>query len=326
MAAKSLRRSVVPATPMAVPFQFPVLKSEPPEGPDWLYEFKLDGYRLQGRISGGRATFTTRRGHDYTDRFHALCAFAEELGDCILDGEIVALGDHGLPDFSALESAIASRDTDHLVYFVFDCLYAGGEDMRPYPLSVRKHKLRSLLEEPGEHLSDMIRYVEPVPGPGKSLIKAARALAIEGLVCKRLDAPYVAGKPDTWRKVKIRPAHDVIVGGWRQNGPSLASLYVGVPAPGGGLRYIGQVGTGFSGTSLRLLMPALKSAEATASPFETPDAIKDGGARWVRPEIVVEVEIAEVNARGKLRQASFKRLRPDKSPNDVSIADLPGVE
>lgn len=318
MAAKTFKGSA--ATPPAgpLPLQFPVIRSEPPEGPVWLYEFKLDGYRLQTRVGQGRATFTTRRGHDYTDRFSALSAYAEELGDCILDGELVALGANGLPDFSALESAVASRDTDHLVYFVFDCLYAGGEDMRPYALSVRKAALRRILDHAGDHITDMIRYVEPVAGTGKALYQAARGLKIEGLVCKRLDAPYVAGKLDTWVKVKNRPTIEVIVGGWRQNGPSLASLYAGVPSPGGGLRYIGQVGTGYSAASLRTLMPALKAAQSATSPFTDSAATKaDRDIQWVRPEVVIEIEVGEVKANGKLRQASFKRLRPDKSPAEI---------
>lgn len=321
MAAKMLSRSSRPAMPAIVPFQFPLIKPEPPEGPGWLYEFKLDGYRLQGRVERGRASFSTRNGHDYTERFPVLAAYAEELGDCILDGEIVALGANGLPDFTALESAVASRVTDHLVYFVFDCLYADGEDLRPYALSVRKHKLRALLARAGDHLDDMIRYVEPVAGSGKALFQAARKLKIEGLVCKRLDAPYVAGKGDTWRKVKARPTVDVIVGGWRQNGPSLASLYAGVPSAGGRVRYIGQVGTGFSAAALRTLMPALKAVAAAASPFTAEANPPAGDVRWVRPEVVIEIEVAEITGRGKLRQASFKRLRPDKSAADVAGLD-----
>lgn len=319
MAAKKRYQGQAEPMPAFEPYQLCRLERQPPEGDAWSHELKLDGYRLQARVEGGNVTLLTKNGIDWTSKFPALCAAATALPDCLLDGELCALGPDGQPSFSALVSSIAKGETAELVYFAFDLMWEGrNHDMRPYALSVRKHRLRALVEGLD---ADNVRFVDEVNGPGRGLLQAACALKLEGIVSKRRDAPYREGLTGAWIKAKCRPSFEAIVGGWTQSGPSLSSLYLGVP-DGDRLRYVGRVSTGFSGATLRVLGPALKALRCDVSPFPAGSiARKSGEVIWARPELVVEITAAEINARGKIRQGSFYRLRQDKTAADVNLRD-----
>ncbi|MET3665884.1 non-homologous end-joining DNA ligase [Caulobacter sp. 1776] len=314
-AKKRIQGSAVPM-PDFVPFQHPKLVSEPPAGDNWIHEIKFDGYRQQIRVEHGRATIWSRNGNDFTDQLRALEAMAGELPDCILDGELVALGPKGEPSFSALRSALARRATDDLVFYAFDILFEGrNNDLRPYPLSTRKARLRHVLSEGGEHIENAIRFVEPLAGPPKALLRAACELKWEGIVSKRLDAPYVGDKVDTWRKAKCRPGIEVIIGGWTADGSRFDRILCGLPEPGGGLRYVGSVAPNQAPDLAR----RLRAIEEAASPFTAgPAPKKSSEVHWARPELVADIDIAEFTASGKMRQASFQRLRLDKTAADIN--------
>src|SRR5665213_300707 len=169
----------------------------------WIHEIKFDGYRLQLRVAGGRATLKTRKGLDWTDKFPAVGDAARSLPDALIDGEVVALDAAGIPNFAALQAALSERNTGDLVFFAFDLLFADGEDLRSLPLSKRKERLRPLLDDAGDGGS-RLRYVEHFETGGDAVLKSACEAGLEGIVSKRLDAAYASGRGGGWTKAKCR--------------------------------------------------------------------------------------------------------------------------
>jgi bifunctional non-homologous end joining protein LigD len=291
----------------------PKLGARPPGGADWIHEIKHDGYRMQLHVGPEGATWFTRNGHDWSAKLAAFteASGAEDLPDCVLDGELVAVDDEGRSNFSALRSAIGRGDVEHLVFWAFDCLAFLGRDMRGLSLEARKDALGEVLFPCGPSC-ERIRFVEPVPATdARALLKAACATELEGIVSKRLDAPYVGGRADAWVKAKCRPSETVVIGGVEAEGAvRLGALLVGVREADGSLRYVGRVKTGF-GHNAEPLIKALRRRERAASPFAKDAPRKTSSIRWVEPDLQAEVEIAEWTSSGRLRQASFKGLRED---------------
>jgi bifunctional non-homologous end joining protein LigD len=311
-----------PAMPQGfLPLAHPTLVAKPPEGPGWIHEIKFDGWRMQLNVLGGRATWFTRNGHDWTEKLGVLSVFAGELPDCILDGEMCALDEDGNPSFSALQSAMASNRTDELVFFAFDILFRADNDLRPYALETRKASLERVLEQGGPAIQDTIRYVEHFPdAPAGQLHRAACAMRLEGIVSKRLDENYRAGRTQVWLKSKCRPGQELVVGGWKASPLGhFKGLLTGV-YEGGELIYAGSVKTGFGEQEVRELTPRLRSLERERTPFAgkaQPTASNGDRLHFVEPRLVAQADIAEWTASGRVRQASFKGLRQDKPPQEV---------
>ncbi|WP_236627827.1 non-homologous end-joining DNA ligase, partial [Caulobacter sp. B11] len=229
---------------------------KPPAGPGWAHEIKFDGYRMQMRTEGGKATLLTRKGLDWSARFPEIVAAGAGLGDGILDGEVVALDATGAPDFAALQAAISEGRTKDLIFFVFDQLYSGQEDLRPLPLSERKARLRAHLAGAPAN----IRYVEHFITAGDAVLLSACRMDLEGVISKRLDAPYQSGRGETWGKSKCRQGHEVVIGGWTTTGDAFRSLIAGVNRDGQ-LVHVGRIGTGFGRDVVARLLPRLKALE-----------------------------------------------------------------
>jgi bifunctional non-homologous end joining protein LigD len=309
--------------PPFLEFQHARLVTEPPIGRAWLHEIKFDGYRMQLRIERGEAQLFTRRGHDWTHQLPELAEDAAELGfEGVLDGELCRLDARGQPTFSGLRAAIGRRATAPLVFFAFDVLWRGDTDLRSFQLKDRKAILAEALADAP---SARLRAVEPLPaelapgsgnfGGGPALLAAACRLGLEGIVSKRRDSRYQAGRGETWVKPKCRLAQEFVIGGWTQEpGRHFKGLLVGVHEAGA-LRYVGSLERGFARTPG--LLKRLQALAAPTSPFGRAGPSRTAEIHWVRPELVAQAEFQEWTASGMIRHASFVGLREDKEAAEV---------
>jgi bifunctional non-homologous end joining protein LigD len=296
------------------------------DDPDWLFEVKWDGYRVEAVVRDGKVRLWTRRRQDASVYFPDLAAASGwiEAREAIVDGEVVALDAQGRPRFSLLQdhtgirtwrtSGGKKRGTPaDVVYQTFDLLHLDGQSLLDVPLEERKRLLRSrLLPHP------LVRFAGHVVGDGKAFLDAARAQELEGVVAKLRRSPYEAGRRSkSWLKLKVRREQEVVVVGWLPGQGSHADLGSLILAVRSGDRWVhaGQVGSGLdtrTRSSLRKRLEAMERPDSVLDP-----AVRLRGSRWVEPEIVIRVEFTEWTADGVLRQAAFKGFEPDRDPRSV---------
>jgi bifunctional non-homologous end joining protein LigD len=305
-----------------------------PERGEWLFEVKLDGYRVMARVHGGEVRLITRGGHDWTAKMPQLAAALKALAleSAWLDGEVVVFGDDGLPSFNALQNAFDLRRSEAIVYMLFDLPFVDGWDLRATPLRERRALLQQLLRRrvDSDDSGDRLRYSAAFDADPASLLLSARELRLEGLMAKRADAPYVSRRTETWLKLKTRQRQEFVIGGFTDRGGErrareIGSLLLGVFDERGKLIPVGSVGTGWDGRIAADLKHRLVPLECERSPFAG-DAAPPSGRwsrrnagqeRWVEPRLVAEVTFAEWTPDEQIRHATFEGLRIDKPAEQV---------
>src|SRR4051812_48805674 len=314
--------------PQFVSPQLATLVSAPPKSGDWLYEVKHDGYRMLARLTKRDARLFTRSGKDWTERLpHLVRALkALKLDETWLDGEVVVLRPDGRSSFQALQNAFDAGADSKIVYSAFDAPFLKGVDQTRLPLAERKSALAKALKK-----SSTVRLSEHLEGEASEVLEKACKLGLEGLIGKRVDSLYEAGRTKSWIKLKCRLEQDFVIAGYTAPGGSrtgFGALVLGAyDSPGGKLQFAGKVGTGFDEEWLATLTKRLKAMKRADSPLADPP--REKGITWVKPQLVAQIAFAERTDDGILRQASFLGLRediPSKSVVDEKPQELPEVK
>jgi bifunctional non-homologous end joining protein LigD len=312
--------------PDFVPPMRATLASEPFDDPDWLFEVKWDGYRVQAVVRDGEARLWTRNRQDAAAYFPDLAGPAPwiDAREAIVDGEVVALDEEGRPRFSLLQDRTGVRSGRSagsrrrgtpapIVFQAFDLLHLDGRSLLGVPLEDRKRLLRSRLRE-----HPLVRYAGHVEADGRAFFEAARQQELEGIVAKLRRAPYEPGvRSRSWLKLKARREQEAVVVGWLAGQGSHADLGSLILAVRSGDRWLhaGQVGSGLDARTRRELRERLDALARRDSPLDPVPRLK--GAHWVEPRIVVRVEFAEWTADDLLRQAAYKGVELGRDPREV---------
>lgn len=290
-----------------------------PEGDEWLYEVKYDGYRILAFLEGNRVRLMTRNGQNYTDRFPGIASSLLDWAAgraMVLDGEMAITDTQGKTDFQALQNYMRQPMGKNLTYIIFDLLALDGEDLRGCRLIDRKETLEVLMENSPKEL----HYSQHIRGNGKENFLAACRADLEGIVGKKADSVYSGTRNGDWIKLKCDKRQEFVIGGYTlsdKKTSGISSLLLGV-YEGEELVYAGRAGTGLSARSVTELEKHFKDLKRDASPFKhAPQAKNNERITWLDPQLVAEIKFAQWTQENLLRQASFKGLRTDKDPKKV---------
>ena len=295
-----------------------------PEGPEWLYELKFDGYRALLLKKGTSVQLRSRNDKDLAGMYPGIRAAGQALhaDSAVLDGEVVALDAEGRPSFQALQHR-SSHPGHTILFYAFDLLQVDGRDLRDHPLEERRARMPRVIGDSGVLLS------EELTGSLPDILMAVRELGLEGVVAKRRDSRYIPGtRSDAWRKLKLDRQQEFVVGGYRPGSHGVDALLVGV-YDGTDLHFAGKVRAGFTPHLRREVFSHVRALHVRRCPFvDLPhlSASRWGGGitaeqmqemQWLRPSLVVQVRFVEWTAEGHLRHAAFVAVRSDRTPTEV---------
>jgi bifunctional non-homologous end joining protein LigD len=298
-----------------------------PRGGDWLHEVKWDGYRALAYVRGGEVELVSRNGNSLTERFSAVAkelAKAARTPNCVLDGEVCAIGEDGRATFSAMQQG---KPGTRYIYVAFDLLEVEGEPLLDTPLESRRHRLEQLLDKRNKTVQFSAAFDD-----GDALYAAASERGFEGVLSKRRRSTYQPGRRSRdWVKVKTHGSEEFVIGGYTRGegrrSNSFGSLLLGVYDEGiDKLRYVGSVGTGFNEREIEKLLALMRPLETSTPPFDPvpkPPRVRKGDIAWVEPRLVAEVEFVEWTHDGRLRAPSYQGLREDKGAYEVRGEDAP---
>ena len=306
--------------------QLTQLVTAAPDGDQWLHEIKYDGFRMHARLDHGEVRLLTRNGLNWTGKYPQIAGAVSSLRarQAYLDGELCGVRPDGTTSFSMIQLASDAGNAAGLVFFLFDLLYLDGENFAPHPVIERKARLAELLARANSSL----HYSDHQIGLGPAFYEKACALSVEGIVSKRVDAPYAPGNRGLWLKVKCLNREEFVVIGWTDpegSRPFLGALLLGYYDPGGRLTYAGRVGTGINQAELQRLWQRLHPLAIEKMPFDVPPprSTRFGSplvlsrVHWVRPELVAEVKFLTWTEDNLLRQVVYEGLREDKPAAEV---------
>jgi DNA ligase D-like protein (predicted ligase) len=309
--------------------QLTKLVDDPPEGPAWLHELKFDGYRMHARLDRGTVRLLTRTGLDWTHKYPAIATAVASLParQAYLDGELCGVRPDGTTSFSLIQNASDTGNAEALVFFLFDLLHLDGEALGALPLKERKERLRDLLSD----ASSLLHFSDHQIGRGRAFYDHACALKVEGIVSKRVDAPYAPGNRGLWLKVKCLNREEFVVVGWTEPEgarPRLGALLLAYYDPDGRLVYAGRAGTGIDYAELERLWRRLQPLVTSEMPLDVPpprdsrsgSPLTLSRVHWVRPELVAEVKFLSWTEDNLLRQVVYEGMREDKPAAEVRRA------
>lgn len=302
-----------------VSVQLAKLVKNVPEGEDWLYEMKYDGYRIIAFVEGSNVRLITRNGNDFTKRFYdialSLSDFAKEKS-MVLDGEVVITDETGKTDFQALQNYMKNKKVSRLTYIIFDLLALNGVDLRGEILTKRKEILENLLID----VPNNLYFSRHVSGHGQESFAVACEAGMEGIIGKKANSIYSGTRNDDWIKLKCDKRQEFVIGGYTlsdKRASGVSSLLLGV-YEGEDLIYAGRAGSGISESDMRVLESKFEKIKRINSPFKfAPKAKVNEKITWLEPLLAAEIKFAEWTKDNLLRQASFKGLRVDKNPKDI---------
>jgi bifunctional non-homologous end joining protein LigD len=298
---------------------------ELPEGPEFQYEIKLDGYRALAVIQKGAGRLLSRRNNVLNDKFPSITEELKNLEDgLILDGEVVALDAHGRPSFNLLQHR--RENANAIVYYVFDVLAFRERDVRQLALQQR----RELLDEVFQSAREPLRVSAILDAAPSDLISAVKSQGLEGIIAKRVNSRYESKqRSGAWVKYRVNKGQELVIGGYRAGNNDFDNLAVGYYDDAGRLIFIAKIKNGFTPDVKKQVFDRLRPLETRVCPFGNlpePKAARRGEAltaeamkkyRWVKPRLVAQVEFTDWTAADHLRHSRFVALRDDKDPKDV---------
>jgi bifunctional non-homologous end joining protein LigD len=312
------KRQVKVPPPAFRDLQLATLVDEVPTGNEWIHEYKYDGYRLLLATGDTSVLAWTRNGKDWSDHFHPLVEAAAKLpAGCLIDGEAVALGQNGKPDFQLLQATLKGGKAE-LAFYAFDLLIDQGEDITALPNIERKQRLAALLKT----APPAILYGDHVVGKGEKLFQAICKEGGEGIISKKASAPYRGTRSRCWLKIKCIQRQEFVIVGWQASDKrrGFRSLHLAVREDGK-LRYVGKVGTGFATKMIEELSARMRPLALDQPALQVPRTASRGST-WIEPTLVGEVAFTEFTTDGVLRHPSFIALREDKKAAQV-VREVP---